>query len=82
MFAQVVLPVDPSSPVLILSPELWTPLLSVLLAFGVVDTSTDAEHFAYRTKYDSTHGTYGADTPVVNGHETKRIMARREGTSA
>ncbi|MBM7561093.1 type I glyceraldehyde-3-phosphate dehydrogenase [Fusibacter tunisiensis] len=58
---------------------------------AVVDMSTDADYFAYQLKYDSTQGKFKGeistkkssadaednDILVVNGHETKCIMATR-----
>ena len=59
---------------------------------AVVDVTTDAKYFAYQLKYDSVHGKFNGtldtkksspevendDVLVVNGHETKCIMATRE----
>lgn len=58
---------------------------------AVVDMTTDADYFAYQLKYDSTQGKFKGeistkksspeladdDILVVNGHETKCIMATR-----
>ena len=58
---------------------------------AAVDVSTDADYFAYQLKYDSVHGRFkhevtteksnpgseDADTLVVNGYKTKRIMATK-----
>ena len=58
---------------------------------AAVDVSTDADYFAYQLKYDSVHGRFKhevtteksnpgseeADTLVVNGYKTKRIMATK-----
>jgi len=58
---------------------------------AVVDMSTDADYFAYQLKYDSVQGKFKGeistkksspelkedDILVVNGHETKCIMATR-----
>jgi len=58
---------------------------------AVVDISTDAEYFAYQLKYDSVHGRFKADVSakksdpakeeadvlVVNGRETKCLMATK-----
>jgi glyceraldehyde 3-phosphate dehydrogenase len=59
---------------------------------GVVDISTDADHFAYQMKYDSVHGHFkhevsskksdpskdDNDVLVVGGDEVQCIMAERE----
>jgi glyceraldehyde 3-phosphate dehydrogenase len=59
---------------------------------AVVDMSTDADYFAYQLKYDSTQGKFKGeistkksspdaednDILVVNGYETKCIMATRK----
>lgn len=59
---------------------------------AVVDVTTDAKYFAYQLKYDSVHGKFNGtletkksspelesdDVLVVNGHETKCIMATKE----
>jgi glyceraldehyde 3-phosphate dehydrogenase len=58
---------------------------------AVVDISTDADYFAYQTKYDSVHGKFkhaittgksgasaeGNDVFVVNGCKTKCVMATK-----
>jgi glyceraldehyde 3-phosphate dehydrogenase len=59
---------------------------------AVVDVSTDAKYFAYQQKYDSVHGKFNGtisskksdpaletdDILVVNGYETKCIMAQKD----
>lgn len=59
---------------------------------AAVDISTDAEYFAYQLKYDSVHGKFNhevkaeksdpskeeADTLVVDGHNTKVVLATKE----
>ncbi len=59
---------------------------------AVVDVSTDAEYFAYQTKYDSVHGRFKGtvsseksnpsleadDILVVNGHKIKCVMAQKD----
>ncbi|MDP4114649.1 MAG: type I glyceraldehyde-3-phosphate dehydrogenase [Bacteroidota bacterium] len=59
---------------------------------AVVDVTTDAKYFAYQLKYDSVHGKFNGtigtkksspelendDILVVNGNETKCIMATKE----
>ncbi|HXJ80417.1 MAG TPA: type I glyceraldehyde-3-phosphate dehydrogenase [Candidatus Methylomirabilis sp.] len=59
---------------------------------GVVDVATDADYFAYQTKYDSVHGRFrhpiattksspsveGNDVLVVGGDEVKCIMAAKD----
>lgn len=58
---------------------------------AVVDISTDADYFAYQIKYDSVHGKFKHsistkkssesaeenDVLVINGNETKCVMAQR-----
>jgi glyceraldehyde 3-phosphate dehydrogenase len=58
---------------------------------AVVDISTDAAYFAYQLKYDSVHGRFPGtveatksdpslpeeDTLVVNGHQTRCLMASK-----
>lgn len=59
---------------------------------AVVDVSTDAEYFAYQTKYDSVHGKFKGtvsseksnpsleadDILVVNGHKIKCVLAQKD----
>lgn len=59
---------------------------------AVVDIATDADYFAYQLKYDSVHGRFKhevktrksnpaaaeEDTLIVNGHETKCVLATKE----
>lgn len=59
---------------------------------AVVDVSTDAEYFAYQTKYDSIHGKFKGtvsseksnpsleadDVLVVNGHKIKCVQAQKD----
>src|ERR1041385_6015494 len=59
---------------------------------AVVDSSTDADYFAYQMKYDSIHGKFKHqvetrksdstkeenDTLVVNGNAIKCVMATKE----
>jgi glyceraldehyde 3-phosphate dehydrogenase len=59
---------------------------------ALVDVSNDAKYFAYQLKYDSVHGTFDGeitskkskpdlemdDTLVINGEETKCILAEKE----
>ncbi len=59
---------------------------------AVVDVSTDAKYFAYQLKYDSVHGKFHGtvsskksdpslesdDVLVINGDETKCIMAQKD----
>ncbi len=59
---------------------------------AVVDVSTDAEYFAYQTKYDSVHGRFNGtvsseksnpsletdDVLVVNGHKIKCVLAQKD----
>lgn len=66
-------------------------LLGEIEVVAVADVSTDADYFAYQIKYDSVQGRFrhaistkksspeleADDIIVVNGHETKCIMAQR-----
>lgn len=66
-------------------------LLGEIEVVAVADVSTDADYFAYQIKYDSVQGRFRHhistkksspeaehdDVIVVNGHETKCIMAQR-----
>ena len=59
---------------------------------AVVDIATDADYFAYQLKYDSVHGRFKhelktrksdakleeEDILIVNGHETKCVLATKE----
>ena len=59
---------------------------------AVVDIATDADYFAYQLKYDSVHGKFKhdvktrksnpnaaeEDTLIVNGHETRCLLATKE----
>ncbi|MBI2430017.1 MAG: type I glyceraldehyde-3-phosphate dehydrogenase [Ignavibacteriales bacterium] len=59
---------------------------------AVVDVSTDAEYFAYQTKFDSIHGRFKGtvtseksnpsleadDVLVVNGHKIKCVLAQKD----
>jgi glyceraldehyde 3-phosphate dehydrogenase len=59
---------------------------------AVVDVSTDAEYFAYQTKFDSVHGRFKGtvtseksnpsleadDVLVVNGHKIKCVLAQKD----
>lgn len=59
---------------------------------AVVDIATDADYFAYQLKYDSVHGRFKhdvktkksdaskeeEDTLIVDGHETKCVLATKE----
>jgi glyceraldehyde 3-phosphate dehydrogenase len=59
---------------------------------AVVDVSTDAEYFAYQTKFDSVHGRFNGtvgseksnpsleadDVLVVNGHKIKCVQAQKD----
>lgn len=66
-------------------------LLGEIEVVAVADVSTDADYFAYQIKYDSVQGKFGKnisskksspevaedDVIVVDGHETRCIMAQR-----